>query len=440
MRDGLVSRGRVSFLSRLLVGLTLLWTPYLSHAQDMRLDEGPELEPAGAIPVTRIEAGLFTEPELLTNIVDAAFERFGEAGTPKNGFYFELSNMVTGSGWVSAGPGYRHDVLNGKGFVDVSAAISWRAYTVVQTRFEMPRLFNDRLSVGSQVMWQDQMQINYFGIGPNSLEDNQSQYRMQSIDTVGYATFRPMPSLALTGEFGFLRRPDIMSPAGPFRPSVPTTAEAFPNDPGVSDPFQPNYAHSELSLTSDTRDHRSYPTSGHVFRGAVTTFVDQSTNVGTFTFRQFEAEGVQFVPVTQNRNWVLALRGWLVASDVPSGHQVPFYMLPSLGGNNSLRSYDDYRYHDQNLLLANVESRWALWTHLDGPLFLDAGNVGPRVQDLNLDKLSVGGGLRLHTDKATFARLDVAYGAEGWNAVFRTSDPLRLARLTRRVAAVPFVP
>ncbi|HEY2594695.1 MAG TPA: hypothetical protein VGK33_12420, partial [Chloroflexota bacterium] len=61
-------------------------------------------------------------------------------------------------------------------------------------------------------------------------------------------------------------------------------------------------------------------------------------------------------------------------------------------------------------------------------------------QDLNLDKLSVGGGLRLHTDKETFARLDVAYGAEGWNAVFRTSDPLRLARLTRRVAAVPFVP
>jgi hypothetical protein len=284
------------------------------------------------------------------------------------------------------------------------------------------------------------MQINYFGIGPNSLEDNQSQYRMQSVDTVGYATFRPMPSLALAGELGFLRRPDILSPAGPFRPSVPTTTEAFPNDPGVSDPFQPNYAHSEVSLTSDTRDHRSYPTSGHVYRGSVTRFVDQSTNVGTFTFRQFEAEGVQFIPVTRNRNWVLALRGWLVASDVPTGHQVPFYMLPSLGGNNSLRSYDDYRYHDQNLLLANVESRWALWTHLDGALFLDAGNVGPRVQDLTLDKLSVGGGLRLHTDKATFARLDVAYGAEGWNAVFRTSDPLRLARLTRRVAAVPFVP
>jgi hypothetical protein len=431
---------RISFMSRLLVALTVLWAPYLSHAQDMRLDEGPELEPGGAIAEPHVEAGLFTEPQLLTNVIDNAFERLGHTGTPRNGLYVELSNMITGSGWVSVGPGYRRDVLNGKAFVDASAAVSWRAYNMMQARFEMPDLFTDRFSAGAQVMWQDQMQINYFGIGPDSIEGDQSQYRMQSIDTVGYATYRPAPSLAITGEFGFLRRPDILSPSGLFRPSVPTITEEFPDDPGVSDPFQPNYAHTELSVTSDTRDHRSYPTSGHVFRGAVTSFVDQSTSVGTFTFRQYEAEAVQFIPVRPNRNWVLALRGWLVSSDVPIGNEVPFYMLPSLGGNNSLRSYDDYRFHDQNLLLANVESRWTLWTHLDGALFLDAGNVGARVQDLNLDKLSVGGGLRLHTGKATFARLDVAYGAEGWNAVFRTSDPLRLARLTRRVAAVPFVP
>jgi outer membrane protein assembly factor BamA len=119
---------------------------------------------------------------------------------------------------------------------------------------------------------------------------------------------------------------------------------------------------------------------------------------------------------------------------------VPFYLLPSIGGNNSLRSYDDYRFHDQNLALFNAESRWGLWAHLDGALFLDAGNVRQSVQDLNLDKISVGAGIRLHTQKATFARFDVAYGQGGWNVVFRTSDPLRLSRLTRRVAAVPFVP
>jgi outer membrane protein assembly factor BamA len=288
-------------------------------------------------------------------------------------------------------------------------------------------------------MWQDQTQINYFGIGPNSLAADESQYRMQSIDTVAYATLRPLSSLALAGEFGFLRRPDILSPGGTFKPSVPTTTEQFPDDPGVSLPFQPNYFHAEVSLTRDTRDRRSRPTSGSLARAQVTSFVDQSTSIGTFTFRQYEAEGLKFLPVTENRDWVFALHGWIVWSDVPSGNQVPFYLLPSLGGNNTLRSYEDYRFHDQNMAVANVESRWGLWTNLDLAIFLDAGNVGPRVQDLNLDKTSIGTGVRLHTGTATFARFDVACGSEGWRFVFRTSDVLRLARLTRRVAPVPFV-
>lgn len=382
---------------------------------------------------------MLPEPRIVTNAVSALFERFGDTGTPRDGFYAELSNMITGSGFVSIGPGYRHQVLNDRGFVDVSAAVSWRLYNMTQARFEMPDLHDGHLSVGTQVMWQDQTQINYFGIGPNSLKANESQYRMQSIDTVAYATLRPVPSLALAGEFGFLRRPDILSPGGTFKPSVPTTTEEFPDNPGVSEPFQPNYFHSEMSLTRDTRDRRSRPTSGSLARAQVTSFVDQSTSIGMFTFRQYEAEGLKFLPVTENRDWVFALHGWIVWSDVPSGNQVPFYLLPSLGGNNTLRSYEDYRFHDQNMAVANVESRWALWTNLDLAVFLDAGNVGPRVQDLNLDKTSLGTGVRLHTAKATFARFDVAYGSEGWRFVFRTSDVLRLARLTRRVAAVPFV-
>jgi hypothetical protein len=441
MSDGLVSQRRVSLASlapRLFVMLAVLAAPALA-AQDTRMNEGPEQAPGGANLVPRVNTGLFKQPQLVSNTIDYAFDRFGETGTPRDGFYLELSNMITGSGFVSIGPGYRRQILNDRGFVDVSAAVSWRLYNMMQGRIEITDIFNNHLSVGSQVMWQDQTQINYFGIGPNSLESNQSQYQLQSIDTVVYATLRPGSALALTGEFGFLRRPDVMSPGGTFKPPVPTTTQEFPNNPGVSEPFQPNYLHGEVSLTRDTRNHRSRPTSGSLLRAQGTSFVDQSPSIGMFTFRQYEAEGLKFVPVLQDRDWILALHGWIVWSDVPTGNQVPFYLLPSLGGNNTLRSYTDYRFHDQNMTVANAESRWGVWTNLDLAIFLDAGNVGARVQNLNLDKMSVGTGLRLHTEKATFARFDVAYGAEGWNFVFRTSDPLRLARLTRRVAAVPFV-
>src|SRR5262249_33448396 len=165
----------------------------------------------------------------------------------------------------------------------------------------------------------------------------------------------------------------VMSPGGTFKSDLPTTQQAFPNVPGVGLAFQPTYAHTEWSVYSDTRNHRSYPTHGGLYRVAATTFNDQST--GTFTFQQYEAEALQLVPLT--RRWILAFRGWVVGTDVGTGHEIPFYLLPSLGGSTTLRGYSNYRFHDQNLALANAESRWAIFTHLDGAVFFDAGNVAP---------------------------------------------------------------
>jgi outer membrane protein assembly factor BamA len=112
-------------------------------------------------------------------------------------------------------------------------------------------------------------------------------------------------------------------------------------------------------------------------------------------------------------------------------------LLPTLGGANSLRSFSDYRFRDRSLLLANAELRLALMTHMDLALFADAGNVAPRFEDLNLDKQSFGAGLRFHTRRITFARVDVANGAEGWRFLFRLTDPLAFSRLERRATVVP---
>jgi hypothetical protein len=64
------------------------------------------------------------------------------------------------------------------------------------------------------------------------------------------------------------------------------------------------------------------------------------------------------VPLADSR-LVLALRGWLVASDTGDGRVVPFYLQPGLGGHNTLRGYPDYRFHDRNMLVLTVESRIA---------------------------------------------------------------------------------
>ena len=140
------------------------------------------------------------------------------------------------------------------------------------------------------------------------------------------------------------------------------------------------------------------------------------------------------------RRSVLALNGWGLFSPPAAGGDIPFYLLPSLGGHNTLRGYTDYRFHDRHLLGVNVESRWTLFSHLDAAAFVDAGNVAARVGDLDLARTSYGTGVRLHTGTSTIARFDVAKSREGWQFVFRLNDPLRMARQTRRTASVPFAP
>ena len=51
---------------------------------------------------------------------------------------------------------------------------------------------------------------------------------------------------------------------------------------------------------------------------------------------------------------VIALHGWMVRSDTLDGQSVPFYLQPSLGGPTTLRSFTDYRFRDDNMLVANA--------------------------------------------------------------------------------------
>jgi outer membrane protein assembly factor BamA len=204
-------------------------------------------------------------------------------------------------------------------------------------------------------------------------------------------------------------------------------------------PQQPNFLHAETFVMVDTRDHRGHPTSGGVYRTGWSVYSDRNNAV--FTSQRYEAEAAQFIPIAASRV-VFALHAWFVASATATSNVVPFYLMPSLGGANTLRAYTAYRFHDRNLALVNAEARVPLFTHVDVAAFGDAGNVAARVSGLGLAKRSYGAGLRVHTGKgATLGRLDLARGGdEGWVVVARMNDPLRFGRLTSRLVAIPFAP
>lgn len=423
---------------RFVVLLFVVALPAAALAQDASgPDDGAPAEQTQP-PATGGSLWLLAEPQFVSQALDLADQVFGDGTAPsKTGFYPEFSNMITGSGFVSAGPGYRYNFNGGKAFFDTSAAVSWHLYKMAQARLEFSQLADDHATLGIQSMWQDNTQVSYFGLGSGAALNNEAQYRLQTTDVAAYAAVRPAEWLSFNAELGWLKRPRVMATAGTFKPDYPDARVMYANDPGMSDAYQPNFLHSELSVTANTLDSRSHPTDGGLYRAAMTSFRDQGA--GTYNFDQYEAEAVQMVPLG-DRRLVLGLHAWTVYSDVRNGHVVPFYLMPVLGGYNTIRSYDDYQFHDLNSVVANAELRVAVLAHLDAAVFYDAGNVAARYGDLNFDKTAVGGGLRVHMHRATLARMDVAHGVQGWTFVFRTNDPFKLSRVTRRLAAIPFMP
>lgn len=383
-------------------------------AQDRPVPQAPlpvpdsQTEPDGFVP----------EPGGLTRIVLFADRHLGK-GNRNNGFYFDFGTMVPGAGWLQGGPGYRQWFGKDAMLLDGSVAYSWNQYKTAQARVLLPKLARSRIALGGQVRWVDFGEIDYFGAGPDSRETDLTTFGIEATHVVAQATLRPTRWFSIDAEIGAL---------------LPTVKGGSLDRDGGDD--QPTFVPTQLSMTVDTRNFPQHPTSGVLLRAAGAHYDDREG--GAFTHRRYEGEAAAFVPMFGERA-VLAVHSLVVTTPREDG-TVPFYMLPSLGGANSLRSFADYRFHDRNLLLANAELRLALMTHLDLALFADAGNVAPRVQELDLDKQSYGVGFRLHTRRQTFARVDVANGVEGWRFLFRLTDPLAFARLERRASVVPSVP
>ena len=392
------------------LAFVFLCAPSVAAAQDT-LPVPPDLtEPQGFI----------AEPTPITRVALFADRHLGK-GDLNNGFYVDQGKMIPGAGWLSVGPGYRQWFGRDTLLLDGSASYSVTGYKTAQARAVLPKFAKSRLALGVQARWLDYDDIDYFGVGPDTRAASLTSFGIAATHVAAHATLRPARWFDIDAQVGVLSpslKDGSLGRAGP-----------------AAD--QPTFIPTELSLTIDTRNFREHPTKGLLLRGAASHYDDRDT--GAFTHRRYEGELAGFVPMAGERV-VLALHGWVVTTPRDNNASVPFYMLPSLGGANTLRSFTDYRFHDRNMLVANAELRIAMMTHVDLAMFADAGNVAARIHDLDLDKQSYGAGLRFHTRRQTFARIDIAQGTEGWRFLFRLNDPFALGRLDRRAAVVPFVP
>jgi len=263
----------------------------------------------------------------------------------------------------------------------------------------------DRVEIGTNFHWQDLPQEDFFGLGPASSTATRTNFALESSDISGRVVFKARDWLRIGTNIG-LYDPTIGPGTDTLMPSIErvfTDADA----PGLND--QPSFFYKKLFVEVDYRDQPGNARSGGLRRASYGAWDDRDLHV--FDFGRFDAEDAHFFPIFDKKR-VFAIRGGLSYVNNDPESRVPFYVLPYIGDSDTVRSFREFRFRDENAVFFNVEYRWETFAGLDMGLFVDAGKVAPNWEDINLSDLKTGYGIgfRFNTYKNVFLRLDIATG------------------------------
>jgi hypothetical protein len=324
--------------------------------------------------------------------------------------FFE--NAYRGGGFA-LGAGYRAHV-SPFNLLDVRGSYSLAGYKRVETAFEAPRLFKRRGELSLLAGWRDATEVDFFGVGNDSSKDAPTTFRFKQPYVSGVLQVRPTRNLFLLR--GGLEWSQWQLQPGRAKPSVESVYTPA-TLPGLGATV--SYLHTHATVALDSR-----PSPGYSRRGTYVgiTAHDYGDRDDQFGFRAVDYEVIQHVPILREA-WVLSLRGVASTTYGKGGQQVPFFMLPSLGGGTNLRGFGSWRYRDRQSLLLQAEWRIMVNRYLDTAFFYDAGKVAARTSDLDFDGLrsDYGFGLRFHGPFATPLRVEVARSREGTHFIFTSS-------------------
>ena len=322
-----------------------------------------------------------------------------------DGWYPRIGGITRGSGFAF-GPGFRTPLLDDALFLDVSGALSMKGYTALDTRLRWLRAFDGRMELWTDLRLEDFPEEDFFGTGMNTLALARTNYDFDSREITTRAVFRPRSWARLTALTGFMW-PDIGAGGDPAYPSI---EERFTDTqaPGLLD--QPRYLHTGFEADIDYRDTPGNTASGGLYRLSMAHWND--VTLDDYDFRRFDAHLLQFVPVTPGRAHVLLGRMGVSYVNNSDGHRVPFYFLPYVGGQDTVRSFHEFRFKDENALWVSGEYKWRAASYLSLSVFADAGEVGANWESLDLARMRTGygAGIAFHAPGQTILRIDAATG------------------------------
>jgi len=330
---------------------------------------------------------------------------------------------VASGGWLGFGVGY--DSPKGEQWYrNAEGIVTVRRYWAFEAEVGR-RSLSQHAQLGVFGAARHMSRLDYYGIGPTTVFDNRSTFRLRetTIGTRGW--FHPVPVVRVGGSAA------IYKPAvGPGAPnSVPLIEEVFSADsvPGLS--AQPTFgryrAFAELLYpVFRASDIRNGDESG--YRGAYQVALEavRDHDTGRHDFHRWETEVQQRIPGFRPGHR-LTLHGFFVNTN---NADVPFYMLYTLGGSGGLKSFRpdllgtdgtratlrgfrNFRFRDRDLVLMQAEYRIPIVNRVHATVFVDSGQVAPRTSELFNDlKTGTGFSLSYMRKGRSLGRVDVGFG------------------------------
>lgn len=353
------------------------------------------------------------------------------------GFYPKFGNLSTGSGFAP-GVRYRNADMNGSPVdLQASGAYSFRQYQLYDLQFGVLHrkgsvyqfapngpavLFPASESRGpkrdlflyADFRYRNFPQEDFFGVGPDSKNSNRTDFLFEDMSYDAVAGYQFTRWISAAARAGFLQ---VNAGPGEDR-RFPNTHQLF-NDalaPGLA--RQPDFLRLNSMLFVDYRDHPTNPKKGGVLGFSFSRFDDRGGR--EFEFNRFALDARHYLPLGSVQR-VLAARFYTSFDDAGPGSRVPFYLMETVGGSDTLRGFREFRFRDANLLYLSAEYRWEPAPALEFAIFYDTGKVFSDRSDFELKHLekSIGAGIRLKSSDGVVFRVDVGRSREGTRVYFK---------------------
>jgi hypothetical protein len=356
----------------------------------------------------------------------------------QEGLYPEAGSIVPGSG-ISFGLGVRRlRVFEQQGIAgEVQASWSVRGYrqydavlgkidhlrSTLQLRpadANLSALFNDSAvkapgtATYLAVRYRRSPRVDFFGVGP-ARPEIETDYAVSGSSVDAVVQWQPSAVFGLSVRAGVL---DLQTGRGA-DDETPDVEDRFGPDEAPGLLRQPRYTTAGVGLAVDTRNPVRFPTSGVFIGAALWRFVPLDAHSESFTrgaidWRAYRA----FVPGRDSH--VVAARLLASLDQAPNHSPVPFYLQRWLGGSQSLRGYESYRFRGQAVVHLSLEHRWRAARFIEIVPFVDAGAIATSVRALGSSPLEVipGIGVRVRTDERVLVRVDWARRSDGHRLLF----------------------